>query len=407
MELRSQWDAALAARADELVLRALEAGVSLPNVNVVAMDFAKLARNAVSPTEMFELDDVVRDPTFAPLRLHHDGLHMLVVDESDPILVNMAADFGPDVKNEVVRMLAATVPVRLGDGHSEAVVCDQSGIVVKRSPMCSNGLSVTEVILHLARQLLPSERAQQRRAPLEWAFPGHVNPYDSHAVAEGSGCDGCAGKAESGAAETEKAGAVAVVPDVTKLRSDGKQHMLDGNYKEAVECFTAAIVIEGHVPALHAHRRFEERARALQLDLTMMCSAAFFAAGRYRAALEDCNTAIMGGNAAPSLVLRKADSLTRLGRFEAAEAALKTVVGEDVSDRLASLQRARTIASVAQLLFERERFQEVLKHVTEAMAVAPLADELLILQGRALLALNEPQLAACSADAVLQKNPEW
>ncbi len=237
VELRSQWDAALAERADELVLRALEAGVSIPNVSVVAMDFAKLARNAVSPVEMFELDDVVRDPTFSPLRLDRDGRNSIVIDESDAILVNMAADFGPDVKDEVVRMLQAIVPVQLGSGRSEATVCDQSGVIVKRSPVCANGLSVTEVILHLARALRPLERAP-RPPTQEWGSKG----------------DGAGANAAPPVAEVTRSPSAGL--NVGALRSDGKQHMLDGNYTQAVACFSAAIEAEGHVPALHAHRRF-------------------------------------------------------------------------------------------------------------------------------------------------------
>lgn len=383
IELKTRWEAALQQQADVVALAAMEIGVELPGAHVTAFNFDHLAQCGVSPAEMFELDDVVRESTFCPLKVTSDG--WVAVDESDPTLSNIGMDFGQEVKAEVMRMLEARTPCRVKAGE---LYYDGSGVLVRRRSVVPM-MSPKDLVLFLSNVT---------KAGSGSIIETGVGGTDAAAPPTSSSLDnGTASDAPS----SPPSPPLSLFPAsaVEALRTDGKQHMLEGNYTQAIACFTTAIQthllqplnvqLDTPISSLYAHR-----------------SAAFMAAGQFQAALDDCLLAKMDTSAvAPSLVLRTADCYLRLGLLETAEQEYKAVTEDDVSDRLASLHRVRTIIRLAQMLIDRERYQEALKHVTEALSVAPLSDDLLVLQGRALLALDEHVLATRSADTVLQKNP--
>ena len=85
-----------------LVQKALEIGLPVSCVVVGALDYEILLKNDVSPSELFELDDLVREPSFCPFS-YKDG--KITIDESDRTLVEVYRDFGKEVGNEIVRAL--------------------------------------------------------------------------------------------------------------------------------------------------------------------------------------------------------------------------------------------------------------------------------------------------------------
>jgi tetratricopeptide (TPR) repeat protein len=154
---------------------------------------------------------------------------------------------------------------------------------------------------------------------------------------------------------------------------------------------------------------------ALELDpenlpLHVRLSALYFLYGRYREALEHCNHAIDAHLELHSLNLRKVDCLLKLGLLSEAEAVLKSCFSdedgsaEEMNERMTSIQRVRTIGKLANFLLEKGRFEDVIKHVTEALVHSSDNDDLLLLQGYALIGMNEGQLAIRAAESVLSRN---
>ena len=192
---------------------------------------------------------------------------------------------------------------------------------------------------------------------------------------------------------------------VQNFVSQGKIHLDMQRFNDAASCFAAALFIDPDNTHLYALR-----------------SVALFGAGLYGQALNDCDLALSregkegegkeqqalsreekegerkeqhvdAGTSVYELQLRQADCLLRLGQLPEAEYGFKALqrgYGEEgLNDRLKSIQKVKTIVKLGPFLWSQKRFQELLKHVTEGLAISPYHDDLIVLQCRSFLALKD------------------
>lgn len=356
MELKARWQWAVQMRAEHVVERALEFGVPVSCKLIGGLDYDKLIRNNVSPSELFELDDLLREPSFCPVAFGPEGTEGTVVDPKERIVTEIFNDFGTEVGNEILRVFKE---LHNRSGSSRRV------IHVAIDAASGRELTPTQILTYFSRIMRSSMNELLNKLPKD-------------------------------ALTNEDAAAKFAVAE--SFRSQGKLLMAQGKYADAVSAFSAALKMEPQNMALYARR-----------------SAAYFACGLYMEALEDCKKALSASHLSweIALKLRLADCCLKLGRLDEAVDVAKELLTDttldeeqtrEVNTLLTSVNRVRTICKLGSFLLEKGRFQELLKHVTEGLTHCPTDDCLIVLQGFALLGLGEGGLAARSADVVLLRN---
>ncbi len=402
-ELKARWQWLVSQRAEHVVQRALEFGVPVSCKIVGGLDYEKLARNGVLPSELFELDELVREPSFCPITF---GLTNAVEpDRSDRILVEVYSDFGNEVGDEIVRVYQE---LYTRGGISRKVVCSAVDATSGEEMSPSQILSTLSKLMRSSTTdrdqeggaggptLTSSPEPNASQTPLPPPLPDREKLTNSlqevHAVDEEELQRQYMLDVEE---EEHQLRHSQELENVDKLRSKAKAHMAMGEFGYAVVCLRSAIAMDPENASLHVR-----------------ISAAYFAYGRYREALDHCNRAIDAQVELHSLNLRKTDCLLKLGMLTEAEALLKTCFcdedgsAEAMNERMTSIQRVRTIGKLANFLLEKGQFEDVIKHVTEGLTHSPDNDDLLLLQGFALIGMNEGLLAIRAAESVLKRNSD-
>jgi tetratricopeptide (TPR) repeat protein/serine/threonine protein kinase len=430
MELKGRWQWAVQQRAEDVIQRALEFGIvefggTVPCAIIGGVDYEKLTRNGLSPPEMFELEDLLREPAFCPVTYNQKGL--CDIDRSDRILVEVYGDFGPEVGDEIVRVYEQ---LYIRGGISRQVV------TVALDPNTSQELTASQVLSLFSKLLRSSNSDREETAAEKPASAVHMCATSAYAAlfASAGSSAGAACASSPPASRPPLSSSLVVVSESSDLAAVAVENKMDEdevrrqqlldleeeehNLRNSQELET----VDQLRRKAKAHTVVGEYAQglallkvALELDpdnlpLHVRVSALYFAYGRYRESLEHCNRAIDAHLELHSLNVRKADCLLKLGLLSEAEAVLKSCfsdeegIAEDINERMTNIQRVRTIGKLANFLLENGRYQDVIKHVTEALVHSSDNDDLLLLQGYALIGMNEGLLAIRAAEMVLNHN---
>ena len=419
MELKARWQWAVQQRAEHVVQRALECGVPVSCMIVGGLDFDKLARNGVSPSEMFELDDLLREPSFCPIIYTPDC--QCDIDKTDRILVEVYGDFGSEVGDEIVRVYEQlymrggisrkVVPAAIDPTTKQELTPSQVLSLLSKLLRSSNADRDEATVAAAAAATSASSGASVSAALLPPPSRSPSPPQEATvevAVVEVPRSEEAAVADEAKKVLDEEARRQHLqdldeeerslrdsqeLETVDQLRRKAKAHMAASEYAEAISCLKVALELDPE-----------------NLPLHVRLSALYFLHGRYREALDHCNHAIDANLELHSLNLRKAECLLKLGLLSEAENVLKSCFSdeegsaEEMNERMTIIQRVRTIGKLANFLLEKGQFQDVIKHVTEALVHSCDNDDLLLLQGFALIGMNEGLLAIRAAESVLTRN---
>ena len=362
MELQARWQWAVQQRAEHVVQRALEFGIPVSVQVVGGVDYGKLARNGVSPSEMFELDDLVREPSFCPLDFVDGAME---VDWNDRILVEVSSDFGNEVGDEIVRVYQQL--------YSRGAGVSRKVLPVAIDPTTGHELSPTEILTSLSRLMRTSTATRTD------------SQHDTLPVASIE----VASSKERKKSVTESIREARRERDelVEQLRCQAKKFMAQGEFFKAVEFLNKGLELDPDNVSMRVHQ-----------------SAAYFMCEHYQESFLACELALTSSVDQPALWIRKATCLLKLGDLNAAEAEFRAIinVGIDVDPAtMTNIQRVRTIIKLGSFLMGMSRFAELLKHVTEGRSHSSDNDDLLLLQGCALIGVKESSLAIRTAESVL------